>query len=75
MEAADDAVPNAMHWRDRPVPVVDEPDELMKLLLKAYLAKTERKERSLCQRRRRNASPAFRIGEISPRLKAPSLSP
>ncbi len=34
-----DAVPNAMHWRDRPVPVVDEPDELMKLLLKAYLAK------------------------------------
>jgi len=34
-----DAVPNAMWFRDKPDPIVDEPDELMKLLMKVYLEK------------------------------------
>jgi para-nitrobenzyl esterase len=33
-----DAVPNAMWWLDEPTPVVDEPDNLMKQLVKTYLA-------------------------------------
>jgi hypothetical protein len=39
VEALTDAEPNAMYWKDKPVPVVDEPDELMKLLLKTYVSK------------------------------------
>jgi len=34
-----DAVPNAMWFQDKSNPIVDEPDELMKLLMKTYLAK------------------------------------
>ncbi len=32
-----DAVPNAMWWNDTATPIVDEPDALMKLLIKTYL--------------------------------------
>jgi para-nitrobenzyl esterase len=34
-----DAVPYTMYWKDKPVPLVDEPDELMKLLINTYLRK------------------------------------
>lgn len=33
-----DTVPNAMWWQNAPTPIVDKPDELMKLLVKTYLA-------------------------------------
>jgi para-nitrobenzyl esterase len=33
-----DAEPNAMVWGDKATPVIDEPDELMKLLMRHYLA-------------------------------------